>query len=310
VFGIFLISIVSLVHVYVFWRTVSVPLIRRYVPQKYIIGTAVILWAIFLSARIFAHSSVGTSAGMLEFFGMTWMGVLFLMFVSLLAVDLVTGFGYLMPRLSPSLRGGALVVGGMLSVIALVQGMRPPVIQSYEVRLHGLPAEMDGTVLVALSDLHLGSLLDEQWLAARVAQVQELHPDLVVLLGDIFEGHGQSQEDSLPILHRLSAPLGVWAVAGNHEFYGGLGATMSLISEAGFEVLHNRWTEIRPGFILAGIDDLTADYRAGRENDFMSRAVAGRPPGVTILLSHTPWQTGKAAAAGVDLMLSAHTHGG
>ena len=85
---------------------------------------------------------------------------------------------------------------------------------------------------------------------------------------------------------------------------------MSLISEAGFEVLHNRWTEIKPGLILAGIDDLTADYRAGRENDFISRAVTGRPPGVTILLSHTPWQTEKAAAAGVDLMLSAHTHGG
>ncbi|MCX5852157.1 MAG: metallophosphoesterase [Deltaproteobacteria bacterium] len=309
-FGIILISVITLMHLYVFWRTTSVPLIRRYVPRKYIIGTGAILWASFFAARIFAHGSTGTIAEVLELLGMNWMGMLFLFSISLLAIELVTGFGQLLPRLSPSLRGGALIAGGILSVIALVQGMRPPVVHDYEVRLHSLPAEMDGTVLIAMSDLHLGSLLDEQWLAARVAQVQEQRPDLVVLLGDIFEGHGQPQGEFLPILHHLSAPLGVWAVAGNHEFYGGLGASMSLISEAGFEVLHNRWTEIKPGFILAGIDDLTADYRAGKKNDFISQAVAGRPPGVTILLSHTPWQTEKAAAAGVDLMLSAHTHGG
>jgi predicted MPP superfamily phosphohydrolase len=87
--------------------------------------------------------------------------------------------------------GGILIIaGGVLSAIALFQGMRPPVVEDYDVKLPGLSADMDGTVLVAMSDLHLGSLLGKRWLEARVAQVKSLRPDLVVLLGDIFEGHG------------------------------------------------------------------------------------------------------------------------
>ena len=309
-FGIILTSIVSLVHIYVFWRIASVPFVGRSAPRKFVFGTGLFLWAVFLASRIVAHGGTSAWTWVLEFAGMTWMGILFLLFVSLLVADVVSGFGYLMPRLSGKLKGGGLVIGLMLSVIALIQGMRPPVVNDYEVHLRGLPAAMDGTVLVALSDLHVGSLIGETWLAARVRDIGKLNPDMIVLLGDIFEGHGQPVQNALPILRRLSAPLGVWAVAGNHEFYGGLGESISLISQAGFEVLHNRWTEVRPGFIVAGIDDLTADYRAGGGNDFIARALAGHPSGAVVLLSHSPLQTDRAAAAGANVMLSGHTHGG
>ena len=309
-FGIILVSACTLMHVYVFWRAASIPLLVRYIPRMLLIGAGVALWTICIFTRIAGHGGTGAPAGMLELLGMNWLGVLFLTSVALLTVDLVTGFGYLLPGRSPSLRGWALIAGGLLSVFAVVQGLRPPVIEQYEVRLPGLPAEMDGTVLVVMSDLHLGSQLGGRWLAKRVAQVQAERPDLVVLLGDIFEGHGASPGTLLPVLRRLSAPLGVWAVPGNHEFYGGVATNMNLISSAGVQVLRNRWIEVRPRLILAGIDDLTAAHRSGRIDDFISQALADRPPGATVLLSHTPWQAETAARSGVNLMLCAHTHGG
>jgi hypothetical protein len=61
---------------------------------------------------------------------------------------------------------------------------------------------------------------------------------------------------------------------------------------------------------LAGVDDFTALRRAADRRDSLSVALTGRPPGATILLSHTPWQAERAASAGVGLMLSGHTHGG
>jgi predicted MPP superfamily phosphohydrolase len=61
---------------------------------------------------------------------------------------------------------------------------------------------------------------------------------------------------------------------------------------------------------MVGVDDLTAIHRSGQDGDPISKALAGRPQGATILLSHTPWQADKAAKAGVSLMLSGHTHGG
>jgi hypothetical protein len=270
----------------------------------------VLLWAIFFIGRVFGHGGTGTLAATAEFFGMNWMGTLLLLFIPLLAADLLTLFGLLLPRVAPSIRGWALVVGAALSIIALVQGLRPPVVQNCEVRLAGLPHAMDKTVVVAMSDLHLGSLIGKRWLAARVAQVKKGQPDLVVFLGDLFEGHGEPENELLPILRGLSAPLGVWAVTGNHEFHGGRKRSLRLFDEGGIRLLRNRWEQVRPGLILAGVDDLTSKYRDGRGGDFISQALSDRPPGATILLSHTPWETEKAARAGAALMLCGHTHGG
>jgi len=310
VFGYVLTTVITLLHVYVFGRAVSIPFLKRHVSRKLLIGSGIVLWGVFVIGRVFGHGNTGTIARMLEFLGMNWMGILFLLFVCLLAVDLATGFGFFLRRRAPSLRGVALLAGGVLAAIALVQGMRPPVVQNFEVFLPGLPPEMDDTTLVAISDLHVGSLLGKECFEARIADVLAQHPDLIVLLGDIFEGHGESHEELLPVLRHLSAPLGVWAVTGNHESHGRNHTTIFLMQAAGIHLLRNCWAEIRPGFVLAGVDDLTTWRRSGENGDPLSKALAGRPPGATVLLSHTPWEADKAAKAGVNVMLSGHTHGG
>lgn len=83
---------------------------------------------------------------------------------------------------------------------------------------------------------------------------------------------------------------------------------MILFESAGFKLLNNTWAQVRPGLLLAGVEDLTTISRKGQNNigDLISQALTGRPPGATILLSHTPWQVEKAATNGVGLMLSGH----
>jgi hypothetical protein len=291
----------TLAHGYVVWRLWSVPWVARRVPRWLLVALAAVLWVSFLVSR---------TLGPLEFIGMDWLAILFLIFACLLTADIVTGFGFFLPRLAPRLRGWALVAGAVLSAIALVQGMRPPVVRDYTVRLSGLPVAQDSTVVVVISDLHLGTLLGERWLAARIAQVEALRPDLVVALGDIVEGHGGTESTMVAGLRRLSAPLGVWAVTGNHEFRGGRGLGTGPLEAAGFTVLHDRWAEVRPGLVLAGVDDLTSRRRSGLGSGAVERSLAGRPRGAAVLLSHTPWQAEAAAKAGAGLMLAAHTHGG
>jgi hypothetical protein len=298
-----------LLQIYVFRRAGSVHFLSRLISRITLIGTGLVLWTVFVLGRLIGHGREGLFPSLLEFFGMNWMAAVFLTTVCLLAVDVITGFGAFLPRLAPSLRGFALLAGAVLSVIALFQGMRPPVVKSYEVSLEALPRSMDGTVIVAMSDLHVGNLLGKEWLEARIRQVQAQKPDLVVLLGDIFEGHGRPRPDLLQVLHSLSAPMGVWAVLGNHEFHGLQRAGPSWMYD-GIPVLSDSWTEVRPGLLLAGVDDLTSNHRSGRGGDPVSKALDGRPPGATILLSHTPWQADKAASDSVGLMLSGHTHGG
>ena len=234
----------------------------------------------------------------LELAGATWMGVLFLLLVSLLVVDLLTGFGAWGGTGLPALRAGAAGAAVLLSLVGIVQGLRAPVVREADVQLPGLPAEADGLRVVQLSDMHLGPLLAERWLAPVVDRVISLKPDLVLVTGDLVDSDSSHVEEMVPTLRRLRAPLGVFAVTGNHEFYAGLDRSVKLLQEAGFDVLRDRHVEVRPGLVVAGIDDLTARRQFGLRDDALATALAGRPAGATILLSHTPWLAEQAAEWG------------
>lgn len=298
-------------NAYVFWRLASIPLVAAHVSRGLLIAAAVFLWIDYLASRFVERFGPALVGQVLEWVGANWFGVLFLTFVCLLAVDILTGFGFFLPRLAPTLRAWALAAAGVLCVIALVQGLRPPVVRNYEVRLPRLPAASDGTVLVVISDTHLGSMIGSRWLAARIEQIHSLRPDAIILAGDIVEGDSGGEQELVRQLGRLSAPLGVWAVNGNHEFYAGINPTMRLFEQLGFHVLRDRWAEVKPGLVFAGVDDLTSRRRRSIQGDFIGHALAGRPAGAaTVLVSHTPWQADRAAAAGAGLMLSGHTHNG
>jgi predicted MPP superfamily phosphohydrolase len=180
---------------------------------------------------------------------------------------------------------------------------------SYEVGLPSLPVGLDGKVLVAMSDTHLGALVGERSMAERIAEVQALNPDLVAFLGDMFEGHSDAAV-ALPALGDLSAPLGKWFVTGNHWFHHESGASIDVLARAAFRRLDDAWTEAAPGLIVARVNDLTAHEQRGLEGDPIGRALAGRPPGAAVLSSHSPRQAEVAERAGAELMISGHTHGG
>ncbi len=305
-FGTGLIVIGTLLHLYAFWRLAGLPAVRARVPLPALLGGGALLWALLVAGRTLGHGAEGPAAAALELVGMTYLAALFLTTICLLAVDLATGFGLFLRHrrtLLHPLRAGALAAGAALSGLALVQGFRPPVVERFEVVLPGLPAELDGTVVAGLSDLHLGSLLGERWLGKVVARVNGERPDSVVLLGDLFEGHGAPPPRVREALGRLSAPMGVWAVPGNHDGSRRNGEARVDLSPLGITELRDRWVEAAPHLVLAGVEDM-------REPGSAAAALAGRPPGTVILLSHYPAHPEAAARAGVGLMLSGHTHGG
>jgi uncharacterized protein len=255
--------------------------------------------------RLLEHSEWLPVAGVVEITGMTLFGTLFLCLMPLLLIELGTGFGTRLRKHAPRLRGLALLAGMVLAVIASIQGLRPPEVVDYEVALPGLPQRLDGLVIVALSDLHLGTSIGPRWLKARVAQTQALNPDLILVLGDVFEGHNRPEEADIKELQALRAPLGVWGVEGNHERYGG---SSSPLDEAGVHMLRNELAVPAPGLVLAG--RLEAGRRITGDSTTAWEPPPYRPKGALILLSHIPNQTQAAARAGTGLMLSGHTHGG
>ena len=138
----------------------------------------------------------------------------------------------------------------------------------------------------------------------------ELRPDLVCLGGDLINQYESELKHLAPFLARISAPLGVFAVPGNHDYArpNDIRRWTAQLEDAGVRVLKNRGQRLTHGgasLWIAGVDDLTegeprlADALVGRR--------AGEP---CLLLSHHPDLFREASARGVDLQLSGHTHGG
>jgi hypothetical protein len=259
-----------------------------------------------------------------------WLGFVFLTFALVLGLDLVRlaasllgrGLGGIPAlnepvqalRLWRYLAGGAVAVTAGATLLAMVWGLTRLEVREVEVTLPGLPPALDGFTILQLSDLHLDLVHGGDWLEGVVDRAMELRPDLIAITGDLAEGSvAQFREDVEP-LRRLSAPHGVYFVTGNHEYFHDLGGWLRLLDELGVRVLRNEQVAIARdgvGFDLAGVDDHEGGRLAEGHGPSLDRALAGRDPDrALVLLAHQPRVVEEAAARGVGLVLSGHTHGG
>jgi predicted MPP superfamily phosphohydrolase len=171
-----------------------------------------------------------------------------------------------------------------------------------------LPREFQGFRIVQLSDIHHSPFFDEEEIAEAACRANDLKPDLIALTGDYVSHSSNYIAGCARALGNLQARHGVFAVLGNHDHWTDGEMMTSALTEQGIHVLCNENVRIksdRSYFRLAGVDDLLA-----RRGD-LNTALLGTHRGETrILLAHNPSIIREAARAGVDLVLSGHTHGG
>lgn len=177
-----------------------------------------------------------------------------------------------------------------------------------EVSPPGWPAGGGRMRVLLLSDIHTGIFLTPEALAAIVASLMTLQPDLVGVAGDLVTGHVSELDPFLEALAPLAkAPLGAWGCFGNHDYFGGDPDHLRKNLESiGLRMLRNESVRLTHGggeLVLGGIDDLVM----GRPN---WTALAARHGAPHLLLAHNPDHFYAAAARGVPLTLSGHTHGG
>jgi len=218
-------------------------------------------------------------------------------------------------RLALERIGGAaaFVASGSALGWGAVRGRYEWAIEEVPIRLAKLPKALDGFTIVQISDLHVGTFVGERELSMGLGLVDGLRPDLVVVTGDIVDVDARFVPLAAGRLGALKARYGKVCIPGNHDYYTGVRAVLDGMKKAGVEVLSNRGKLVAPGdggFALIGVDDLWARHRGGSGPD-IARARDMVPPDLaTILLAHQPTFASTAAASGVDLQLSGHTHGG
>ena len=176
--------------------------------------------------------------------------------------------------------------------------------------------------IVQLSDLHVGPHTPKGKLARIAEATREACPDLVALTGDLVDDYARDVEPFGAGLGRFSAPLGVYAIPGNHDVYAGWALVRAGLEAQGITVLVNTAVALERGgdrIALIGTGDPAGrQWRRGGGDaaapDLARAVAAGRShvgaAGVMLALAHNPALWPPLARAGVALTLSGHTHWG
>jgi len=284
------------------------------------------------------------AAAPLEWAAFVWLGTAFYLFVALLVLEPVRLLARLVRRRRPPpepvpgptaeptaeplpaavprrlfLARGLAVTAGAVALGAAGTGAviaaSPPAVRRVPITIPGLDPALDGLRIVTFSDAHLSAT----WRRARLERVVELvnaeRPDVVAIVGDLVDAPvSELREDVAPLADLVSAQ-GVYFVTGNHEYFTDTEPWMRHLPTLGVDVLRNERVAISRGSAtldLAGIDDrIAAGSGVPGHGADLDAALDGRDDAVpVVLLAHQPVMVEQARAAGVDLQLSGHTHGG
>jgi uncharacterized protein len=212
--------------------------------------------------------------------------------------------------------GERYAIGGVAAILAAIgvrQAVRVPPLKDIEIGVRGLAPQFDGNTLLQLTDLHISRLFPALWARAVVERANGLGASLIVVTGDLIDGTLAVRRSDVEPLRDLRAADGVYVIPGNHEYFFGYRAWMAHFATMGMRVLENDHAVLQRGggrLVLAGVTDLSASHSPHPAPD-LTAALKGAPKdAVVILLDHQSGGARRAAALGVALQLSGHTHGG
>lgn len=270
--------------------------------------TLTVLSLSFIASSMLVHFYENFLTRAIYLFSGFWLGLLtYLVLFSLLLWCIVWGTA-LFDTTRPDVVLLAIIffVGSLgLSIYGIWNAFHPKITE-VSVSLPHLPDVWKGKRIVQLSDVHLGSIYRADFLRGVIQQVNALHPEIVVITGDLFDGIDGQLENLIAPFDDLYAEQGTYFITGNHETYLGSEYTSRLLAGKNIRVLNDEVVDIS-GLALIGIGyperGVPKDMRAIMQS--LRPAFLGKP---NILLFHSPTNLDIFKSFGVNLQLSGHTH--
>jgi predicted MPP superfamily phosphohydrolase len=311
------IALLIALHLYVFARLA--PALDWSAAGTTIAGLLLLISCISIPSSMMTRGMSAPWSQRLAWLGFTLMGGLSSLVLLTLLRDLVLlGTGWLVPDPIALRRVSAQAVvalTGLATLMGLVNARRRAAVVDVDVSVENLPPELHGFSIAQISDVHVGQTIRHDYVNAIVQAVNSLHVDVIAITGDLVDGSVQQLAPHVAPLGSLRARHGAYFVTGNHEYYSGAQAWVQELRRIGLTVLMNEHVILQhegSSLVLAGVTDYSAHHFNRAERSDPEAALRGAPQdaGAKILLAHQPRSAPAAAAAGYDLQISGHTHGG
>ncbi|MEI6683648.1 MAG: metallophosphoesterase [Bacteroidota bacterium] len=277
----------------------------------------------FILARILERVWPCGFTGVITWIGSFWLAFMLYFILIALAVDLGRLINHFIPVFPQffyidyqKTKLTALFISMALVTLVVIAGFinaRNPRITRLDLHVAKTVTGIKSLNIVMASDIHLGTLIAKRKANRLVADINSLHPDLVLFAGDVVD------EDLAPVIKndlganllQIKSRLGVYAITGNHEYIGGAEAAVNYLGQHGLTMLRDTAIRVDGRFWLVGRDDRDKSRFTGKQRrelaDIMQPVDRTMP---VILLDHQPFHLEQAVAQGVDLQLSGHTHHG
>lgn len=318
------VAVVLALHVYLAWRLLP--------PLELGPAALTAALALMLASSVLVPSPVlvrlnrlpGRAGDVLAWVGYLAMGVFSCLFVLTLLRELLllalAAWNLLQPgavdlaALRRSSAIGVFVLTALVSLVGLFNARRLAKVVQVDLPIVGLPAGLAGFSIVQLSDIHVGPTIKRGYLDAIVRRVNGLDADLIAITGDVIDGSVPSLRVHVAPLGELRSRYGTYCVTGNHEYYHGADAWIKEWRRLGLQVLLNEHRVLEHGgerLLIGGVTDYSAGHHdAAHVSDPVAALRGAGAVALKLLLAHQPRSAPAAAAAGFDVQLSGHTHGG
>jgi len=209
---------------------------------------------------------------------------------------------------------GVMALTPAITLVGFFMARRVAPVVNVKVPLAGLPKELEGFTIAQISDIHAGQTIKRNFVAAIVDRVNRLQADMVAITGDVVDGSVPDLAHDIEPLARLESRHGTYFVTGNHEYYSGVHAWIRELERLGARVLMNEHVVLDhdgAALTVAGVTDWSAHHFDPSQKSDPRAAAKGAPRHAPkVLLAHQPRSAPFAEAAGYQLQLSGHTHGG
>lgn len=275
----------------------------------------------FPVARFAGHRLPPYARHLLMNIGAYWLLILYYGWLLLLLIDigrvLNAWTGFVPAAMATEVRlvlGAAVLLLLALSLLYGVWRARTPVVVPYEITIPKSGGKHEALHIVFVSDTHLGEINGVGRLRHMIAMVNALQPDLILHGGDLIDDEvGPFLSQKMPDrLKDLKAPLGVYAVLGNHDYPDGASrAYRQILEQAGVHLLVDEGLKVNDSFYLIGRDDVSGARFRGQPRKPLEELLQPVDRSLpVIVIDHQPYRLAEAEQAGVDLQVSGHTHRG